>query len=251
MNYKVLTGDLILWVKDWFEENGENCNAVIGVSGGVKSAITCGVLCSALGKDRVIGVVMRDDKDPLVDKEAMDICDYYKIKAYELAIYPAIGALKNLVNLSCKIKMTEYANMNLPARMRMTALYMMSQNLNGRVINTSCLSDNYIGNVTLWGDSVGDMSPFGLLTLDEMIGIATEMGLPQRMIFRRADDKLPGSKPDEDRLGFRFRDLDEYIRTGKTVNPDVKQKIDTLYNKNKFKVYPISTFNPELPIYQP
>ena len=251
MNYKVLTGDLILWIKDWFEENGKGCKAVIGISGGVKSAITCCTLCTALGSENVIGITMRDEKDPLVDKEACDVCNYYKVKHYDLAVYPAMNALKNVLNLSCKVKMTEQAVKNLPARMRMVTLYLMSQTLNGRVINTSCLSDNYIGNVTLWGDSVGDMSPFGLLTLDEMLGVATELCMPQRFIFKKAEDKLPGSKPDEEKFGFQIKDLDEYIRTGTTKDQTTKEKIDALYNKNKFKMYPIPTFNPNLNIYQP
>ena len=246
MNYRVLATDLIGWTKDWFSKNGATCNAIIGVSGGVKSTIAVGLMALALGPSRVFGIIMRDDKDQDLDKPAIDVCKYFGVKYYQVPVYPSINALKNVMNLECKIKMTEKTVMNLPARIRMSTLYAMSQSLNGRVVNTSCLSDNYIGNVTLYGDGCGDISPFGLLTLEEILGIAVQWNIPTSMLDIPADDHLPASKPDEVRLGFTFTELDKYIRTGIIDDSTHRQKIDELYLKNRFKPYPIDTFNPGL-----
>ena len=59
---KSVTEDLILWIRDWFDKNGKNCKAVIGVSGGKDSSVVAALCVVALGKDRVVGVLMPNGK---------------------------------------------------------------------------------------------------------------------------------------------------------------------------------------------
>lgn len=124
---------------------------------------------------------------------------------------------------------------NLPARLRMSVLYAVSQSLNGRVVNTCNASEDYVGYSTRWGDSVGDFSPLSNYTVTEVRQIGKVLGLPDEFVFRTPADGLCG-KSDEDNLGFTYEVLDDYIRTGACGDPEIKNHIINLHERNKFKL---------------
>lgn len=130
---------------------------------------------------------------------------------------------------------------NLPARVRMTTLYAVSQSMNGRVANTCNLSEDWVGYATRYGDGAGDFSPLCNLTVTEVKKIGMELGLPAELVEKTPSDGLCG-KTDEENLGFTYAELDEYIRHGVTKNMETKARIDSLHHRNQFKIEPMPGF---------
>ena len=220
------------WIRDFFENNGKDCNAIVGISGGKDSSVVAALCVEALGADRVIGVLM-----PLgVQKDisyAEWLCEHLKIKHYKMPIDGAVGGMyESLVE---NINVSRQAQINLPARIRMAMLYAVSQSYNGRVANTCNLREDWVGYSTRFGDAAGDFSPLSQLTVTEVKAIGRELGLPKELVEKTPTDGLCG-KTDEDNLGFTYAELDRYIRTGEIVDREVKAKIDEMHEKNLFKL---------------
>ena len=136
---------------------------------------------------------------------------------------------------------TPQTTTNLPARIRMATLYAISQSVNGRVANTCNLSEDWVGYATKYGDAAGDFSPLSQLTVTEVKAIGRELGLPSELVDKTPTDGLCG-KTDEDNLGFTYAELDAYIRDGIEPNKEVKAKIDSMHEKNLFKLQPMPSF---------
>ena len=225
--------ELIRWINDWFELNGKGCNAVIGISGGKDSSIVAALCVEALGKDRVIGVLMPNGVQNDIDY-AFKAVKYLDIKYLDFDISQVNTCILDKLD-DKNIEVSEQTKINLPPRIRMTVLYAISQSMNGRVANTCNLSEDYVGYATRYGDSAGDFSPLSDLTVTEVLQIGDELGLPKELVYKTPSDGLCG-KTDEDNLGFTYAILDRYIRTGETEDKEIKEKIDEMHEKNKFKL---------------
>lgn len=227
----------IAWVKEFFEENGKGCNAVLGISGGKDSSVTAAILVEALGKDRVIGVLMPNGEQADIDM-ARALVSHLGIKSHTINIHDAVmGVLQQMKDIT----ITEQTKLNLPPRIRMSTLYAVSQSMNGRVANTCNLSEDYIGYSTRYGDSVGDFSPLSHFTVTEVKQIGTYLGLPDALVHKIPSDGLTG-KSDEDIIGFSYDVLDRYIREGICEDDDVKRNIDTRHRNNLFKLQLMPAF---------
>lgn len=236
--YKVKNA-CIDWIRDWFEHNGKGCNAVIGVSGGKDSSVVAALCVEALGKDKVIGVLMPNGFQSDID-DSYRLVKHLGIKYYNVPVGSGISHLQSSI-LHAGIELSDQAYINLPARVRMATLYAVSQSVNGRVANTCNLSEDYIGYSTRWGDSVGDFAPLANLTSYEVVAIGDALGLPYELTHKTPSDGLCG-KTDEDNFGFTYEVLNKYIRTGICEDEVVKAKIDAMHEKNLFKLMPIPTF---------
>lgn len=231
---KKVTEDLILWTRGWFADNGKGCTAVIGISGGKDSTVAAAICVKALGKDRVIGVLMPNG----VQKDLSDsqkVVDHLGIRSVTCNISSAVNAVTDSIHASGLVSISEQSLVNLPPRIRMVTLYAVSQSVNGRVINTCNLSENICGFSTLYGDHAGDVSVFDRLTVTEIRAIGHYLGLPSDLVDKIPSDGLTG-KSDEDVYGFSYDELDRYIRTEKCENPTVKEKIQRRYQNGKFKL---------------
>lgn len=239
---KEITNQCIAWIQDWFKQNGRNCKAVIGISGGKDSTIVAALCVKALGAENVIGVLMPDgeQKDFAV---AENVCKHLGIESITINIQTACLAIQNPIRRKLT-NWSEQSNINLPPRIRMATLYAVSQTINGRVINTCNLSENHVGYATRYGDSVGDMSPLSLLTVTEVKAIGYELRLPKEFIEKIPSDGLC-DKTDEDNLGFSYDTLDKYLREHIEPEPETKQRIDNLFQKNEFKLKPMPAFQPD------
>jgi len=226
------TRQCVEWIKNWFDENGKGCKAVLGISGGKDSSVVAALCCKALGKDRVIGVLMPQGVQEDIDY-AFGICEFLGIKHYVININDAVNAVKLQVLQS--LELTQQASQNLPARIRMASVYAVSQCVNGRVANTCNLSEDWVGYATRYGDGAGDFSPISHFTVTEVKAIGRHLGLPEKYIEKPPIDGLSG-KTDEDNLGFTYATLDKYIREGIEPEQETKTRIDTLHKANLFKV---------------
>ena len=244
-NAKDVKDQVVQWIRDWFEENGKGCNAVIGISGGKDSSVVAGLCAEALGKDRVVGVTMPNGVQKDID-DSMKLINHLGIRHCCVNIGDTFNTLMAAVKEQLQTLDTEVSNqtiVNLPPRLRMSTLYAVSQSLNGRVANTCNLSEDWVGYSTRYGDAAGDFSPLGGLTVQEVKAIGKELGLPIELVEKTPADGLT-DKSDEDNLGFTYAVLDHYIRTGECNDPVVKACIDDKHVKNLFKLKPIPHFDP-------
>lgn len=235
---KKVTNDCVQWIKDFFEKNGKDCMAVVGISGGKDSSVVAALCVEALGKDRVIGVLMPqgEQSDIEYSKKLVDFLDITRITCnIEGAVNEVLESFEGVVSP------TPQTTTNLPARIRMATLYAISQSVNGRVANTCNLSEDWVGYATRYGDAAGDFSPLSQLTVTEVKAIGRELGLPSELVDKTPTDGLCG-KTDEDNLGFTYAELDAYIRDGIEPNEEVKAKIDSMHEKNLFKLQLMPSF---------
>lgn len=232
--------ECVEWIRDFFEKNGKDCNAVVGISGGKDSSIVAALCVEALGKNRVIGVLMPCGEQHDIDMAKL-LVDTLGIKHYIVNIKDAVdGIIKNI-----PFELQTQSLTNLPPRIRMSTLYAVSQSNNGRVANTCNLSEDWVGYSTRYGDAAGDFSPCSHLTVNEMKQIGRVLGLPDVLVDKVPIDGLCG-KTDEDNLGFTYAELDKYIREGIIEDENKKKRIDTLHERNLFKLELMPSFKPEL-----
>lgn len=232
--------ECVQWIREFFEQNGPDCNAVLGISGGKDSSIAAALCVEALGKDRVIGVLMPCGEQHDIDMAYM-LVKHLDIKHYEVNIKDAIDGLKG----SMPIELSVQSITNMPPRIRMTTLYAISQSCNGRVVNTCNLSEDWVGYSTRYGDAAGDFSPLCNLTVQEVKEIGRLLDLPDVLVDKVPIDGLCG-KTDEDNLGFTYAELDRYIRTGEIEDMAKKERIDTLHKRNLFKLQLMPSFKPSI-----
>lgn len=235
---KKATNDCVQWIKDFFEQNGKDCMAVVGISGGKDSSVVAALCVEALSKDRVIGVLMPQGEQSDIEYSKM-LVDFLDITRITCNIEGAVNEV--LESFEGVVSPTPQTTTNLPARIRMATLYAISQSVNGRVANTCNLSENWVGYATRYGDAAGDFSPLSQLTVTEVKAIGRELGLPSELVDKTPTDGLCG-KTDEDNLGFTYAELDAYIRDGIEPNEEVKAKIDSMHEKNLFKLQPMPSF---------
>ena len=234
----------VQWIRDFFEANGPGCNAVIGISGGKDSSIAAALCVEALGKDRVIGVLMPQGEQHDIDKAHM-LVNHLGIKHYVVNIKDAVDGVLN--NMPKELDVTAQSVQNRPPRIRMSTLYAVSQSCNGRVCNTCNLSEDYVGYSTRYGDSVGDFSPMSNLTVTEVKKIGHLLGLPHELVEKVPIDGLCG-KTDEENLGFTYAELDVYIRTGEIADAAKKELIDRKHKANLFKLQLMPAFDAKIPV---
>lgn len=243
MNFNVekVTKDCVEWIQDFFAKNGPDCNAVVGISGGKDSSVVAALCVAALGKDRVIGVLMPCGEQADIDMSLL-LVKHLGIKHYVVNIEDAVKGLTGAIK---DVELSTQAKTNLPPRVRMTTLYAVSQSVNGRVANTCNLSEDWVGYSTRYGDSVGDFSPLSKLTVAEVKEIGSYLGLPDVLVNKVPIDGLCG-KTDEENLGFTYAVLDRYIREGICEDAALKEKIDSMHKRNLFKLELMPVFQPEL-----
>jgi NAD+ synthase len=238
-NAEKVKNDCVQWIRDFFEENGKDCNAVVGISGGKDSSIVAALCVEALGKDRVIGVLMPCGEQHDIDMAQL-LVDTLDIKHFVVNIKDAIEGITKAI----PFEMSNQSIVNLPPRIRMATLYAVSQSHNGRVANTCNLSEDWVGYSTRYGDAAGDFSPCSNLTVAEMKQIGRLLGLPDVLVDKVPIDGLCG-KTDEENLGFTYAELDLYIREGIEPAPEKKERIDRLHKINQFKLQLMPSFKPE------
>lgn len=232
---------LVDWVRTYFAENAApDTKAVIGISGGKDSSVAAAICARALGKDRVLGVLMPQG-------EQSDI-SYSHLLVQTLGIPSLTVNIGSTVDtffaeLQTHISPSRQAQVNTPARIRMTTLYAVAASVGGRVVNTCNLSEDWVGYSTKFGDAAGDFSPLSSLTVTEVLQIGEELGLPRELVHKTPLDGLSG-KSDEENLGFTYAALDRYIRGEDDLagDPELKAKIDRLHAANLHKLLPMPKF---------
>ena len=237
---KQIKNEIVDWIKQYFEQNGKNCTALIGISGGKDSSIVAALCAKTLGADRVFGVLMPNGIQRDIDV-SYDLVDFLGIRHCAINIKNSVDALFASIEEG-GLTINQQVRINTPARARMAAVYAVSAVVGGRVANTSNLSEEWVGYSTKYGvGTAGDFSPLSRLTVTEVKAVGRALGLPSKFIDKTPEDGLTGLT-DEENLGFTYDALDKYIREGICEVPSVKERIDRLHSMNLHKVVPIPCY---------
>lgn len=207
---------IIDFIKDYFQKNSWAKGAVIGMSGGKDSLIVAKLCVEALGKDRVLGVIMPNGQ--MTDlSDAIDSCKLlgidYNIVDISKSYNEILSSAKTVLD-DKHIPLNSVTSINIAPRVRTATLYAIGASMDYLVANTSNLSEAMVGYTTKWGDNVGDFGVIANFTKSEVCEIGLLLGLPERLVHKVPSDGLSG-KSDEEKLGFAYKNLDEFIRQGK------------------------------------
>ena len=231
--------EAVAWIRGWFEKNGKGCKAIVGISGGKDSSVAAALCVEALGKDRVIGVLMPNGEQSDIAMSRL-LVSHLGIEHYVVNIHDGYQGLLGEVRQALGT-VSRDTEINLAPRLRMSTLYAVAQSRNGRVANTCNLSEDWVGYSTRYGDSAGDFSPLSMLCVREVKALGRELGLPECLVEKVPIDGLCG-QTDEEKLGFTYAALDAYIRDGVEPDAATKARIDRLYAINRFKVRYMDVF---------
>ena len=236
---------------EWMNEQMKNCGgktAVIGISGGKDSSTVAALAVAAYGKENVYGVLMPDGVQPDIDY-SNGLVEVLGIPHCTFNIHDATSGILNEME-RVGLEPSLQTKVNLPSRIRMATLYAIAQTVpGGIVINTSNLSEDWVGYCTIYGDSAGAFSPLGMYTTEEVIALGRELGLPEKYLVKAPSDGLTGLT-DEDNLGFTYHAVNEYIRKG-VVDPEIKEKIDHKHKVSRFKFQTLPVYQNGMPIVLP
>lgn len=236
-------------------------NFVVGISGGKDSTVVAMLLCAIFGKERVYGVMMPQGEQSDI-QDSIDVCNVLGIRHTTVNISGSVSAITDEIyknRSKSGIYPTRDMDINLPARIRMSTLHAIGQCVDGRVINTSNLSEDMVGYATQFGDNAGAYAPLQGLTVTEVIQLGDylvdlldiedeEYSSPAtnkyisityktRMIDLIHKTPVDGlqAQTDEERLGFTYSDLDKFIRFNEGSD-EFKEMIRKKYKQNKFKL---------------
>lgn len=221
---------LVDWLRKWFDENGKDCNAIVGISGGKDSTVVAALCVEALGADRVIGVLMPNGIQKDID-DSYEVIKYLGIRDVVINIEESYnGILKQITTP------TEQTKINLAPRLRMTSLYAVAQSCNGRVVGTSNFSESVLGYFTRWGDGVADVEPIINLYVSEVVALGLEIGLPEHLVKKTPSDGLCGLS-DEDKMGFTYDEFEKWYKGNPhgDCKTEKEQMMKNCVIKNLFK----------------
>ena len=219
---------------------------VIGISGGIDSTCVAALACKIFGKDRVVGVSLPCDGQSDME-DVNKAFAWLGIRRLTLDIGDAFASLKNGIENN-GVDLTDVCKTNMPARLRMTALYGVAQCLGGVMVNTCNLTEDVVGYSTLYGDNAGSYAPISKLTKTEVIQIAKWLGVPENLANKTPIDGLQ-PLTDEEKLGITYAKIDDLIRSTGPVSEADKAKVFELYTKNKFKLEIVNIPGPKFDEY--
>ena len=261
VNAGQLASDVAAWLKERFEESGANA-FVMGLSGGIDSAVVCGLAARAVGKERVLGVIMPSASNPDDAVQANKVAQAFGVRTLTVdltslaqtfqAAMPTEAALDALWLLpggesGDADARRNLAKANVRPRLRMTTLYYVANLVKGVVVGTGNKSEASIGYFTKYGDGGVDLFPIIDLYKFEVRAVAAEIGVPQSVIDRPPSAGLWQGQTDEDEIGLTYDQLDTAlvaIERGDTseIDPAVLARVKSLNAVSEHKRNAIPVF---------
>ncbi len=234
-NIETVVENVCKWIRAKKDETGAK-GFILGISGGKDSAVVAGLLVKAVGKENVYGVMMPNDVQPDIS-DSKQVCEDLGIPHTTVNIHDAFQGIKNQLG---EIQNNETL-INMQPRLRMTTLYALAQEKGCLVCGTGNRSEAYIGYCTKWGDTACDLNPIAQFNTEEVIAIGDYLNVTKTVVHKAPTDGLSG-KSDEEKIGFTYEELNEYMETGKIENEDKKAKIEKMHKISRHKFEPIPIF---------
>lgn len=233
---RTLKDEMVAWIKDYFAKNGDKeTKALIGISGGKDSTVVAAACVAALGKERVVGVMMPNGVQTDI-ADSKRVCEFLGIKNYEINIKGAYDALAQEISGKTNCETTPQFKTNTPSRLRMATLYGVAALIgNCRISNNGNKSERLMGYFTIWGDGAGDFAPLANLYVSDVVRLGIELGLPEELVKKAPSDGMCGMT-DEDNLGFTYAEVERVARgCYDEVNPETARKIQKKINGMSWK----------------
>jgi len=236
MNTEQVADKLISWIKDTVLAAG--CKgAVVGMSGGLDSSVVAVLCCRALPQN-TLGVIMPCRSSQKDQEHASAIADKFSIPTKIVILDTVFDTLlKALPDNKADSTLSQLAEANLKARLRMLTLYYFANQLKYMVVGASNRSELSVGYFTKYGDGGVDIIPLGNLVKGQVRELASFLGIPQQIIDKPPSAGLWQGQTDEDELGLSYEELDRYLVTGEASN-ELRKKIEAMIAASNHKRLP-------------
>lgn len=233
---------IVRWIKEYFSGAGRDM-AVIGLSGGVDSAVTATLCARALGERNLVLVTLPSpDEDYAASQEDIrlanliagrlwSIPEKHYIQQHVSAIYHATVGDWTEDKMLCA---------NIKARIRMVYLYAIAERVKGLVVGTTNKTEMILGYMTKYGDSGVDLEPTADFYKTEIFEMAQLLEIPQEIIDRPPSAGLWPGQTDEEELGFTYKEIDTFLthrehNWAQEINTALASRVEQLEQQNKHK----------------
>lgn len=205
---------------------------VVGESGGKDSAVVTALCVKALGAENVYAVTMPCHSLSKDIDHAKLVADAFGVELIVVNLKETYEALKNTIMQQHPI--SDLADANIKPRLRMTTLYAIAQTRNALVVGTDNRSEMIMGYFTKWGDGGYDFNPLGDLTMQEVLALGHELGVPEPILTKAPSAGLWEGQTDEKEMGVTYKAIEEYIKTGST-DPISQEIIEKTHQRTAHK----------------
>jgi NAD+ synthase len=230
-------------IKEYFiKEENRDCNCVVGITGGTTSTLLAMLCKEALGVDRVVGICLEDEK---YNRYGGVIADQLGIKTITMDIPMATDTIYGLIsfgfdsnkrirerisnkNLFYRDSIVDGTKEEIFADICMSVTKAIGKNCNGRIMNISNRTQNWLGRLSVFDNGGGDFAPLANLTLSEIKKILELWDL------RFMSDLF--NKNEEDSIGYDYSVVDKYILTGQIDDNKLKNELDEIHKKKGISV---------------
>jgi NAD+ synthase len=250
-----LAEQISAWLREQLERSGA-VRFVLGLSGGIDSAVVAGLAARGVGPENVLGVMMPSASNPDDAEAARLVADAFGIPtlmvdltestASLLAAMPSPGAVQEATSEAEPTSghAQQLAHANLKPRLRMTTLYYVSNLCRGIVLGTGNKTESMIGYFTKYGDGGVDLKPISQLYKREVREVARAIGVPQEVIDRPPSAGLWAGQTDEKEIGLTYDQLDRTlaaIEEGDTseIDPATLERIQQMIRTSEHKRQPV------------
>lgn len=227
---------IVRYLEGWIRERFGEANAkgaVLGISGGIDSALLAALLAKTLGADKVTGVIMPCHSLPIDEKYARLLADKFKINVLKVDLSDSYDTLFAAIG-GAGCELSGLAAANIKPRLRMITLYAVAQQKGCLVLGGGNKDEITMGYFTKYGDSGVDLLPLADLLKGEVWACAKYLGVPQEIIDRPPTAALWEGQTDESEMGVTYKDLDAFIASGEGTR-ELKEKVERAEKRSEHK----------------
>ncbi|MDP2873468.1 MAG: NAD(+) synthase [Bacillota bacterium] len=242
---RALAGRLASWIAAQVEAAGAD-GTVVGVSGGIDSAVVAGLCRMAVG-DRALGLILPCHSAGRDVEDARAVAAATGIRTAAVALDgPYDEMLRALSDAASRLPVGEaggaatpaqivkLAQANLKPRLRMLTLYYFANVNNLLVVGTGNRAETYVGYATKYGDAGVDIQPIAHLLKREVRAVAAVLGIPAQVIERPPTAGLWEGQTDEGEMGMTYAELDEYLASG-SGRPELRDRVERMHRRSAHK----------------
>jgi NAD+ synthase len=230
--------EIIEFIQNYLSE-AHSEGYVLGLSGGVDSSLVAALTKKAVGKDKLMCIMMPIESHPDDLNDAIKLATSLDLNYMVVDGTKAYHELKEQFS-SLGENLDTATLSNLKVRIRMTILYAYAQAHKSLVLGTDNWDERYTGYFTKFGDGAADLLPIAHLTKAEVVELAKILGVPKELAERTPSAGLFAGQTDETEMGVTYKDLDAYL-LGEEINADAKKRIQHLHRISEHKRNPIPT----------